>query len=232
MTGEKEVLRALGVAPKVFLRYMHAWMSDERARFVGGKDSKGRTRKGYRGILSRKRLAKRDGTWSRRVAHLFKGYVTNPRNIGGLMMRCGVGLNSNNQMVRAVWKLQEGGNITSGGKQMPVPIYRNLARIGVTSGFHKSKAFSRLASQGKLVGVKDGGRVYYFDPESKKKRGKGFLKSGLLFIGVFGVRVSRMFTGRYDFYGRFDRMLPAMISRGQGVVDRAATSVNRRRVYG
>jgi hypothetical protein len=229
LRGEREVQRALHAALRVFLRFFKAWLRDERARFVGGPDSRGRKRQGFRDILARRRLKSRQGTWSRQMAHLFKGYVEDAKRIEDLLFKAGVGLRSQHQMIRALWRLQEGGTIRS-QKQMPVPVYRNLAlRMGIRSGFHKAKAFRRLARKGQLVGIKEGGRVYYFDPESKRKSGRGFLKSGLLFVGLFGIRVPKMFVGRYDFYARWNRMLPAMLNRGQGVADRAATAVDRGR---
>jgi len=226
--GEKDVLRTFQAAPLTYLRFLRAWLGDERARVVGGKDSKGRSRSGFRDILSNRRLTgQRGGTWSRRITHLFKGYVTKPRTLDGLMLRTGVGLRSKNKMIRAVQKLNEGGTISGGGKQMPVPIYKNLNKIGVTEGFSNAKAFKRLAIKGRLAGVKDGGKVLYFDVNARKKRGKGYKRSGLLFVGVFGVKIKPMFTGRYDYIARWDRMLPAMLNRGQGAVDRATNAVDR-----
>jgi hypothetical protein len=224
--GDKEVIRALSTAPGVFLRYMRAWLGDERARFVGGPDSKGKVRQGYRAILASRRLRRREGTWSKRMAHLFKGYIPPmPTRIGDLFLKAGAGLNRPNQMHKALWMLATGGSITS-AKQMPVPVYKNLAEIGITKGFSGAKAFKRLIDKDRLIGIKKGGKVMYFDKEQRTKRG-GLRRSGLLFVGVHGIRVPAMLTGKYDFFARWDQMVPAMITRGQGVIDRATMAVDR-----
>jgi len=225
--GDKEVLRALGLAPRLFLRYLRAWLKDERARFVGGPDSKGRKRKGYRAILSNKRRRRRSGTWPTQVTHLFKGYVPDhPTRIGDLFMRAGAGLRHPNRMTRALELLASGGTISS-SKSMIIPMYKNLAAIGIGRGYFK--AFRRLISQDRLVGIRKGGKVLYFDETQRTKTGR-LSRAGLMYMGLRGVRVRAQLTGRYDFLARWNRMQPTMINRGQRVVDRAVEAVDRGRL--
>lgn len=230
--GTKEVVAALNKAPRVFLRFLGAWLRDERARFIGGKDSKKNTRRGYRDILAGKRLSGRSGTWDARVVGVFKGYIpSRPSRIDDLMLRAGVGLNNPKRIHEALWSLQAGGAVSGGGKRMPVPVYGNLAKIGVTKGFWGGKAFRRmLMDEDRLVGVRVGSKIFYFDKNQRYKNTAGryyggFQRKGLLFVGTYGIRRAPQFTGRYDFYARWGRMVPQMIQRGQGVVDRAAKAV-------
>ena len=225
LKNDKEIARALGRSPKTMQRYLRAWLIDERARFVGGKDSRGKRRKGYRNILENRRLRKRPGTWATQVTGLFKGYV-NARRMQNMEMRAGVGLNNPRQIHKALWKLQEGGSITS-SKYMPIPIYKNISKVGVTRGFWRGKVFKRMIQKGDIVGLQSGGDIYYFDKDFRRRRGAGFKRSGLLFIGTKRISVSKQFTGRYDFYGRFERMRPAMLNRARGVVDRATRKIER-----
>lgn len=245
LKGDKAVVRALNKTPRIFLAVLSEWMRNERAKMLGGKDAKGRKKKGYRDILARKslRYSRASGgrsTWSRRVTGLFKGYVPHAKNINDLRLKMGVISRSKHQLVRALEMLQTGGGISSAGKQMIVPMYKNLARINYTGPWSsgnvktglKSKAFAKFVGMNRLVAIKKHGRIYYFDrqaTEGPKRgfKGSGFLKKNLLFMGLFGVRVKRQLKGRYDFYARFNRMQGPMVKRGQTAVDKATKKVER-----
>ena len=222
----------------IYFAELRRWLTSERAKIVGTP----RSTRGYKKILANKKLRKRSGRWSRKVTGLFKGYIPRVKRLGDLSLTMGIlGRGAKHQLRRAMELLQTGGAI-SNRKYMPVPVYKNLARIGYTGPWAKgdvhtglkSKAFSvfnqvQFAEEGKrLVGIKSGGKMLYFDTRERKKRGEGFLKRGLMFIGLHGVRVKRQFSGRYDLYARFDRMLPAAIKRGQTAVDRATAKVQRK----
>ena len=227
LKGDREITRALGMAPGVFVRFLSAWLADERARFVGGKNSKGVSRPGYRNLLSNRRLRNREGTWARQIAHLFKGYVTNDGTLKSLSMRAGVGLRHPNKMTRAMEMLATGGTV-GGPKEMPVPVYRNLARRGITKGFSNAKVFKRLLAAGELIGIRSvSGNTLYFDKNNLTKRGKP-RKAGLLFIGMHSITIPALLTGRYDFEERWNKMIPAIMQRGRGVTDRAAAAVLER----
>lgn len=236
--GDKEVIRALNKMPKIFIMHLSNWLQDERANVVGGKDSKGRPKRGYREILTNRPLKKGrksrgDRKWSPQVAALFQGIVPFARTINDLHLKMGVISKTKHQMVRAMEMLQTGGTATS-SKFMPVPMIKNLQdrfgdiawSRGTSQSGMKSRIFRRAANKG-MVGIKRGGRILFFDKESRKLRGKGFKKSGLLFIGMKTIRISRQFTGRYDFLKRFDRMQGSMITRGQRRVDKATKQVER-----
>lgn len=245
MKGDKAVVRALNFAPRIFLATLSEWLRNERANMLGGKDAKGKKRKGYRDILAIKKLrynrtSRGRSTWSRKVAGLFTGHIPFAKNINDLRLRMGVISRSKHQLVRALELLQTGGSITKAGKQMVVPLYENLRRLNYTGPWSmgsvktglKSKAFAKFAGENRLICIKKNGRNYYFDrqaTEGPKKgyRNTGFYKRNLLFVGLFGVRVNRQLKGRYDFYGRFDTMQGAMVRRGQTSVDKATKKVER-----
>jgi len=242
--GDKAVVRALNRSPQIFFLTLKDWLKNERANMLGGKDSKGKKRKGYRDILARKSLRysrtnRGRSTWSRRVTGLFSGHIPFVKDIRSLNLRMGVLSRTKHQLVRALELLQTGGGI-SATKQMIVPMYKNLQRIGYTGpwsgGNVKSgltnKAFGKFINDNRLIAIKKGGKVFYFDKQATEGpkrgyKGSGFRKSNLLFMGLFGVRVKRQLKGQYDFYGRFDRMQSPMVKRGQTAVDRATKKVEK-----
>jgi len=242
--GDKEVVRALNRAPEIYFGVLRDWLKNERANFLGGKDAKGKKRRGYRDILASKSLRKRSGSWSRRVTGLFKGYMPFVKKINDLKLTMGVLGKSKHQLQRALELLQTGGTVTS-HRVMPIPIYKNLERIGYTGAMSmgsvktgmKSKALRNLMITRGITTIKKDGRMYFFDRRGIRSHGKakgrgyqgaGFRKEDLLFIGVRSIRVKKQLSGRYDFYGRFNRMNPAMINRGQVAVDRATKKVERK----
>jgi len=225
--GEKEIRQMYAAAPHVYFRFMLAGFQDERARIVGGPNSKGKNLKGFKGILTGKKRKGREGTWAPQIAGLFKGYIKG-QTVGSLKAVMGAGLGSRNQMTKALEMLQTGGTITS-GKMMPVPVYKNLAAIGVSKGFHKAKAFKRLARQERFDVVKKGNKTYFFDKLKRLPSGEGHSDDALLFVGTHTIRVGRALKGRYDFLARFDRMLPAIGNRLQRVVDRATVAAQKGR---
>jgi len=231
--GEKEVLRGLNRAPWIFFYHIRKWLVDEKAKFVGGKDSQNRKKQGkYNKLLSHKKRLKREGKWSSKVSGLFRGVVPYVNTIQKLKLT--MGILGHHQLERAMELLATGGTIHGGGSQMPVPVYKNLKRVysgkmsmgNVHTGL-KSAAFRRIASERGLVGIKEGGKVYYFDKTQKTKGGKKFLKKGLLFVGVQGVRVGAQLTGKYDFDAQWAAQENVAINRGQAAVDRATTKADK-----
>jgi len=225
LKGDKEVARALTFAPEIYFAGLRAWLKDERVKVVGTKKST----KGYKKILSNKPLRRRKGTWSKKVTGLFKGHIPFVKKIGDLKLQ--MGIFGRHHLHRALEMMQTGGSVST-HRQMPVPIYRNLERRGKLSPVHRGSAktgmvsaiFRRMSLRG-MVGIKSGGTVLYYDPESRKKRGSGFKRSGLLFIGMHRIRIKRQFTGRYDLIQRFKTMQPAIINRGQTAVDKSTRQV-------
>lgn len=224
VTGDKELVKALNKAGPLFVRYLAAWLQDERARFIGGKNSKGKIYPGFRSLLAHKRLAGRTGTWSRRVTHLFKGYMPLARRIADLKLTMGVGLQHPVQMHRALWFLAQGGRISS-AKEMPIPIYRNLEeQLGISKGFSGAKAFKRLLGNGELFGVRKNGRTLYFNYNRRTETNR-VRRSKPLFVGVHGITVAPQLVGRFDFYRRWEQAVPKLMERGAAVTDRAARAV-------
>ncbi len=235
--GDKEVAAALAYAPEVYFAALREWLGKEREKIVGTKKST----KGYKKVLAGKRRKRREGTWSTKMTGLFKGHIPRVNDIGQLTLKMGVLGKSKHQLRKALEMMQTGGTISS-SKQMPVPIYKNLAAVGYKGPWSRgsvhgrmtSKAFAffnrvQFADEGRrLVAIKSGRRTLYFDKKQKKSRGQGFPNKALLFMGLHGIRVKRQFIGRYDLYTRFDRMVPASVKRGQTAVDKATRVVERK----
>lgn len=236
--GEKKVAAMMKQLPQEFFYSMQRWIRDERAWFLGGKTSKGAKKKGYRNILANKKLKGRPGKWTKRVTHLFKGWqkkVSN-QNIDKLIMEMGILGTTHHQLHKALFHHQTGGTISS-SKYMPVPIYKNLRKwLGYTGpwfkgdvhGGLKSEAFDYISTNKGLVGLRSGNKMLFFHPGAKRKRGEGFLKSGLLFIGTKTIKTKKAFTGKFDFYGRFDRAVPKIIGRGQAVINKTVRKIEKK----
>jgi hypothetical protein len=232
VTGEKDILRMYAAYPQTILRFLIAWMRDERAGMVGGPDSKHRVRRGYRDILASRRRRHRGGTWSRSVAHQFKGYIAGRSALQGLRLTMGAGLRHPHKITRALELLETGGTIRS-GKYMPIPIYRNLAKIGKSTRGGAGSLFVRMGIFNRFAVLKRGNEMLYFDRYQRRRRGRGrYPRSALLFIGRKEITVPRMLTGRYDFYQRWERRLNPALHRGQGVLDRSVRAAMTNPNYG
>ncbi len=234
LIGARELASSMRYYPKIYLAVMSDWMRDERARFLGGPNSKGVRKRGFRDILQSKPKKGRGKGWFSQVTGLFKGYMPKVSKMDNLRVAMGILGTSRHQLRRAMELLETGGTISS-SKMMPVPIYKNLAKIGYTGPWSmgnvhsgmKSKAFSKYVNAERLTMIQSSDAKLYFDKKARLKGGK-FPKSGLLFVGVHSVKISKIFIGRYDFYGRFDKMTPKFIARGQKAVDRASRKVAKK----
>lgn len=234
LIGARELASSMKYYPRIYLAVMSDWMRDERARFLGGPNSKGVRKRGFRDILQSKPKKGRGKGWSSQITGLFKGYMPKVSKMDDLRVTMGIIGTSRHQLRRAIELFETGGTITS-SKMMPVPIYKNLSKIGYTGPWSmgnvhsglKSKAFAKFANDERLTMIQSGDAKLFFDKKARLKGGK-FPKSGLLFMGVHSVKIGKMFTGRYDFYGRFDKMTPKFIDRGQKAVDRASRKVAKK----
>jgi len=239
LKNDKKVREALSLAPEIYFGELRDWFKNERANVLGGPDAKGKKRRGLRNFLSDKKHVARRGsgdTWSKKVTHLYKGFIPYVKKLDKLKLTMGILGTGRHQLKLALEKQQTGGTITS-SKQMPVPIYKNLKdthnysgpwSAGNVHGRMRSKAFRYIRRFKGLVPIRDGSRTLYFDPESKKKRGDGFKRSGLMFMGLHGIRVKKTLKGRLDLLARFDKMQPAIMSHGRTAVDRATRKVQKK----
>ncbi len=236
LKGEKEVINALNRAPQTFFWQLRTWMKDERANMLGGKDSKGRKRKGYREILQRIRK-KGDPSkryWKSQMTNLFRGSIPFAKNIDGLQLKMGLISRSRHQLQLALEMLGQGGTIRS-SKKMPVPMLTNIRKAhygGAISGGSirtglKSKAFKFFMDKNRLAPVESGNMTLWYDKTERKKRGDGFRKRGLLFVGTHSIRIRKILTGRRDFFARWNRIQNAAVKRGQTAVDKATRKVER-----
>jgi hypothetical protein len=234
LKGDKEVIAALNRAPGTFLFQLRRWLEDERANMLGGKDSTGKIRKGYREILSNIPAKKKGRKWSKRVSNLFKGSIPYVKNINDLKLSMGLLSRKRHQLQTALEFLGEGGTITS-SRKMPVPFIRNIRSSGYSAGMSmgsvktglKSKAFKFFMDNDRLTRIEDGGVTLWFDKNKRLKRGDGFRENALLFIGLRGVKVEKRLVGRRDFFARWDRISMASVNRGQTAVDKAVRQVDR-----
>ena len=232
--GTKEVIEALNFMPEKFLKRLHVWLQDEKGRFLGTRGYRGKVYKsGFRQSLAKKRLKRRDGTWAKQVAGLFSGEVRYSNNINKLKLKMGI-LPRKHQLKRAMEFLAEGGSISS-GKEMPIPMYRNIEAAGyhgpfiggnVNSGL-TSKAFKAFANRNQLAPLSKGGVTYYFNKKAKRNSKGQFDREDLLFMGVHGITVRKTLTNRFDFEKRFYSKKEKMIVRGQKKIDRAVKDVER-----
>jgi hypothetical protein len=113
-------------------------------------------------------------------------------------------------------QLEETGGDISSDKFMPMPMYRNLANIGIATNRHG--AFKEMAAAGELTPIKPKG-----DPDTLLWfYNKGGYRS-LAFVGKKNIHVKKQF----DFHATWARRLMSVMQRGQKAADTATRKVEK-----
>jgi hypothetical protein len=208
MLDADRVLFAFQKAPQVFAKQLEIWLRKERKSFLGGTQQ-GHDGRGVRGKLFNKKLFGRPGTWSPQVAGQLKSFI---KDRGTLGVKMTMGIVQDNPLTKAMELLEKGGSITS-DKYMPIPVYRNLAQVGVVKNAYG--AFKERADAGQLTPIKQGDRVLWFYNRN------GFRL--LLFVGQKHLTVKKQF----DFIKAWKNREPSVIRRGQLAADTATKQVEK-----
>ncbi len=212
------ISKALEIAPQRITSVIRKRFSAERNRFVGNR------RKGKAGAFTRRVLAlplrNRPGTMPMKIAGRFRGFVQSPtEDSGEISLRMGILSPSPKPFIQGVVQLQSGYSRTS-GKYMPLPVYSNLAKQGVTKNYQKT--FAQMMQNDELQPIKLGGKVLFVNKEML--RGGADVDDATMFIGV-----KRVSVPGYDFkfYQRFLQAYPAMQVRLKNAIDREIAAINR-----
>jgi hypothetical protein len=226
LNGHVNLQNMLTEAPNRFLITMRVWLAKERDRYVGNNSGKdGSFRRQIKALKRGEGAYKgmeRSGKWPGKLAKSFKGYILNRNDLNNLTLRMGAGLRNTSVFMKGMAMedaVKGGGTITS-SKFMTLPIYRNLKKLGITTG----NAFSDFP-QGQLIPVMKNGTVLWFDKSQMYKRqreGNVFKKSALLFIGKKQVKLKQKFDFVNQFYGMADQIR----RRGMTALNRAVRNLN------
>jgi hypothetical protein len=204
------VLFAFRQAPSIFAKQLEIWERKERKSFLGGPVKGGSgDGKGFRGKLLNKKLVGRPGSWSPAVAGQFKSYM---QGRGTLGVKVTMGIVQDNPLTKGLELLEKGGTISS-DKYMPVPVYRNLAQVGVVRDAYG--AFKERSEAGQLTGINQGNRMLWFYNRNGHRL--------LLFVGKKQMKVKKQFT----FTRAWQQREPSVIRRGQLAADKATKQVEK-----
>ena len=229
VTGIAELGSKMDFAPRLFRGTAIAQLKRERNLFVG-------KRGGGEGVFTKKIMRKKissdrspGGTWSKKVAKLFRGKVTVGSAERAEDIKLGMGLffNSDKDIFRALEFLQTGGTVTTSGLML-VPIYNNLRRAGVTmktggakfgSGSHAGNVVRAMIKADNLVTIRRGGKVYFYNKILMAANSS----YSLFFVGVKKITVKKQF----DFVADWVRREPKAINRLQKAMDRGVVKFNK-----
>jgi len=231
ISGDKETAALMKKAPKIYRGHIIAWLRKERDMFVGKKGKGGGT---FRNKLMRKkiwggRIGRWGGdTWSPQFSSLFRGKVSVGSSPVPDEIQLGMGhyYHVDKPVHRAVELLGRGGTVTS-SREMIIPIYKNLNRLGIKPITGKSgdalKHYEMLSRGRKLFRIQFGNVARYFDEEMAKQ---GQYGRALMFIGVHKIRVKQY----YNFEGDWIKREPKALKRADKAVDRATQKVNEGKI--
>lgn len=133
-----------------------------------------------------------------------------------MIMGAGTRGEEDSNFVKGLRVLGSGGYISS-SNFMIVPIYKNFT--GSKAEPHNK--FKGMVERDELVYIRTGGQVIYADKQ-KIDNGANIFEA-TMFVGVKRIKVPRQF----DFEGDWNIRLPAVISRGQKMVDRTTQRIEK-----
>jgi len=216
-----KIKQMYAAAPGAFYKAIRHRMYSERKRYIGNRSSpEGRFR---RELLNKRHsgtgIFARKGKWPVNVARAAKGYLSGAESINNMFMRMGVGLKKQSGFTRGLALMDAAylgsRTIHGGGKQMPIPVYKNLLKVQPTE---PSTAFRKLSAAGRLIPINKCNKTLWFlrDGIGKHKEQRGrFKPSALLFVGTRSVTIKPQF----NFGGMFRAEMPAIINRAQNEID-------------
>ena len=225
VNGDKEVDMALAQSPHLIKgQIIHQWKK-ERDMFIGKRGGKPGV---FKKKLLRKntfggRIGRNAGKWSKQFVGLVRGKVTaGPKGtMNGLELGMGHFFKSQKRIHKAFEMLGSGGTISSGSKEMLIPIYENLSpklKTGMTGIIMRDYGKGRKKKS--LVRIQGGGAALYYDRELFEQRD---YEHALMFVGVHRVTIKKQF----DFDRDWKRRMPKVTVRTQKAVDRAIDKINK-----
>jgi hypothetical protein len=209
----------LGLAPKRISRAIMRRFYIERNRFVGKR--KKSTGTFTRSVLAMSRRT-RSGKLPIQVAGMFRGVVKEQLKTGSmniLSLRMGILKDNPTQFMRGIIEMQEGYSHSSSGF-MPVPIYKNLAKIGVTYNFFKR--FKEMMSAGEIESIKMGGQILFVSKKLREEYGDVY--DAALFVGTRRVNVRPM---NFRFIDKWRAAWPGFQKRLGNAIEREIRAVEK-----
>lgn len=209
----------LGLAPKRISGAIMRRFYIERNKFVGKR--KKSTGTFTRSVLARSRRG-REGRLPIAVAGMFRGEVKGQLGAGKSMnilsLRMGILKSNPTAFMRGIIELQEGFSHSASGF-MPVPIYKNLAKLGINFNFFKR--FKEMMSAGELETIRIGGQVLFV---SKKLKEGGDIYDAAMFVGTRRINVRPM---NFRFIDKWKAAWPGFQKRLGNAIEREIRAVEK-----
>jgi hypothetical protein len=208
---DSRVLYAFRKAPEVFADAIDKWMNKERISFLGKSMKQSVGAKGIRGKLLNKslfgnRMARFGIGWSPQTVGQFVSYKRNKKTLD-LEMTMEFAKDS---PLKKAMEIDETGGTVNSSKFMPIPMYRNLLQVGVTSKFNedfKDRDLTPIKSKG------DPNTLLWF-----------YNKNGFRLLAYVGKKQTRIHK-QFDFHRTWERRHDSVINRGQKACDTATRKV-------
>lgn len=206
------VLYAFRKAPEVFAEEIDHWFNKERLSFLGARKA---AISGIKGKLLHKERWGRSGGWSPSIVGQF---ISSKNHPGQLEASMSMGFAPGSPLESAMELEEKGGRIQS-DKFMPIPVWGNLQKIGITKA--SFKAFEEMSSGNELYSIPGkNGKIYWLS----KIFGSGEKGQGLLlFIGSKAIKVKKQF----NFHKAWDNRYPKIMRRGDMSIFRATRKVEK-----
>ena len=219
-TGDDKISYMLGYAPVAMLNTTRAWLGATRTKFVG----RGRT--GEHGayvkwLRNRSLRGRRSLKWLAGAASAFKGWVKpGASQIKDLKLTIGAPQINPHKFTKGLELMANGGGTVQGNKYMPIPIWKNLLRRGISRG--QFAYFKQIINSGKVVVKRSKKGTLMVYPTTG-----GGGKSALM-PPIFALKKTAKIP-RYDF--RFQEMFmqkwPTYVRFGQGKMDKMIRGIER-----
>lgn len=227
VTGVEDVNETLDGMPPLFRGAVKHWIFSERKRYYDKFKKSIARQKHNAGAPS---MFRSGGTWKPQVAGPFHKISLDE---SGNTQSAEIGLqDGGNKPVspgfrRRLAMMEEttgGSDMVSSGKYMTIPLVKNLAKNSAAQRDLGGLALNRrtgarwlrnLISSHSITAIKKNGTMYYFDNDMEK-RGGGFKKAALLFIGKKAVKLRK----RINFIRGYEE-------RKDAAVDNFVTKINR-----
>jgi len=225
--GAEEVKKLYAIAPKAFLNTIKRWFYSERKKYVGNRKMNGIFRRQLMGLRhAGEGPFERPWKWPKNVVNAISGVVTGIDNMGSIMLTMG-GL-SDSKFIQGMAMMDvgySGPRVISSSSNMTIPVYKNLAKLGIRRDWALNQKMFFGGRDGGLFAKRTAnGTILYFNASDRYKTGarKGALKrSALLFIGKKQIKLNP----KFDFVNQWETRIPAAVSRGQTLIDRTVRAL-------
>ena len=217
--GAGNLAKLIGFAPERITTTIRRRLYVERNKFVGNR--KKRQKGSFTSSVMRRKRRGRPGTMPINVAAMFRGFVKvgAKDSVDRMTLRMGILKKHPRGFTRGIMELQKGFTHTS-SKIMPIPVYDNLAKVGISSKFTKS--FHQMIASGELVTIQEGGNVLFISENLIEQGGNVY--DSLLWYGTHRMTAR---ANNFGFIRQWNTRWPKVHKRLQNAVNRTVRSIEK-----